>query len=96
MRDVQTIEAIRMRLLALVLALALTWYLMNPAPGSVRRVRRGEARPDEKRREARPPSALLNELKATDAVVDESARDCPSYTDAGVEHLDWPDVIDVR
>jgi hypothetical protein len=54
MRRERVKQSFKLRLLALVLALALLWYSLNPAPGRVERVKRDEEVPDGKKREAEP------------------------------------------
>jgi hypothetical protein len=71
-------QTLRLKLLALVLALALTWYALNPAPGPVRRgVREGEE-PDAERREGRSPAAR--------GPAPPPSREEP-------EELEWPEYI---
>lgn len=62
MRGRPNTRTIRLRLLALVLALVLAWYAMNPVPGSTRRVRHDEGQPDEKHREAKSPPRWFTAL----------------------------------
>lgn len=88
---------IRLRLLALVLAAALGWYAVNPAPGPVRRVRRDDEQPDEKRREARRPP--LN--RAPSGNVPDVFRLTPGLAASAsasedVDDLEWPEVIGVE
>jgi hypothetical protein len=94
MREERFRRAIRLRLLAFVLALALTWYTLNPAPGPVVRVRRDEGRPDEKRREVKPAFGGDCELAQTGAGVSESPVNlCARREEVG--ELEWPEVIDI-
>ncbi|HVF55173.1 MAG TPA: hypothetical protein VM934_03430 [Pyrinomonadaceae bacterium] len=97
MREERFKQTIRVQLLSLVLALALTWYAMNPAPGPVRRARRDEEIPDEERRMTKPPAAFIHklELMEADAVKSAVASHC-SETEVNIEDLEWPEVIDVR
>ena len=94
-RDERVRQALRLKLLALVLALALTWYALNPAPGPVRRHVRGGGEPDAKRREGKspgvcPPSPVLwpePSMFGSDTPASVSpSRDEP-------EELDWPEYI---
>ncbi len=89
MRERQAKELIKLRLLALVLALALTWYSLNPAPGSMPRAERDDGQPDEKRHEKRSRASAGYDLGG--AFVLKSAVD-PAGDD--VEDLEWPEVID--
>ena len=92
MRKEQFIHQIR--LMALALALALTWCAMNPAP--VQRVRRGEGQPDEKRREAKSPPGANFEQTPPQATAMKSVPD--SFSSAGLDgdDFEWPEVIGVR
>jgi hypothetical protein len=87
-------KAIRLRLLALVLALALTWYAVNPAPGPVRWVGKGgEDEPPENRREAE--SASASSLDPTRRVMGmtRAAASRPADAEGGAGELDWPEFI---
>lgn len=86
-------QAIRLRLLALVLALALTWYAMNPAPTPVRRVKGNGEPPGEKRREAQPPVIASHDLTEA-GLTKSSASLFPSDVERNTEELDWPELID--
>lgn len=89
------ILVIRLRLLALVLALALTWYAVNPAPGPVRRVKRDEGPPGEKRREAGSRLGMSSEVLLAEAVMNSAAGPLPSDTERDIDDLEWPEVIGV-
>ena len=87
-------QAIKLRLLAFVLALALTWYAMNPAPGPVHRGTRDEGQPDENRREVKPPFGANRHLAGTEAGVGGAPINSQeAYTEAPGE-LEWPEFID--
>jgi hypothetical protein len=101
MRERQAGEIIKLHMLALVLALVLTWYALNPAPGSMQRLERDEETPEEKRREKKSsPSMSLEsmslesmspELRGSDDVMRKST------VNRGIEDIDdleWPEVID--
>jgi len=94
MRKEQFIYQIKLKLMALVLALALAWYAMNPAP--VQRVRRGEEQPDEKRREAKSPPGGNFEQATTQATAMKSVSDSFSSAGLDVDDFEWPEVIGVR
>jgi hypothetical protein len=89
-------QAIRLRLLALVLALALTWYVTNPAPAPVRWVKRDEETPDEERRVTNSPAGAgyRIELTGTDAMMP-TVSSSASAPEADIEDLEWPEVIGV-
>lgn len=87
-------QAIRLRLLALVLALALTWYAHNPVPGPIRRVRKGgEDETPENRREAE--SAPASSLGSTGAGMRRAAINWPADAEDEAGELDWPEFIDL-
>lgn len=92
MRERQTREMIKLRLLALVLALVLTWYAMNPAPGPLPSMERDEGQPDEKRQEKRSPASLGYDLSGAATVMRQSAVN-PAVED--IDDLEWPEVIDL-
>jgi hypothetical protein len=81
-------------LLALVLALALTWYALNPAPAPVRRRKHEGERPDEERIDDRVKASVSYSAAGS------RARPSLSYAAASVEEdddepLDWPEIINV-
>ena len=97
MREVRGVRTLRLRLLALVLALALTWYALNPAPGHVRRVKRDEETPDEERRVAGSPAGVGHEPGLAGAAAIRSAvRASSSDAEESIDDLKWPEVIDVK
>jgi hypothetical protein len=85
----------RLRLLALVLYLALTWYALNPAPGPVQRVERDEGQSDEKRRTAQFPLDMRCALARLHVDAMASAEDPASSVVVSIDDLEWPEVIDV-
>jgi hypothetical protein len=90
----QVVHLLKLRLLALVLALALTWYALNPAPGPVRHnSRRPDDEPDELRREEK--SRLGGAVSADAGLGRTSLRQnpaAPSVADE-VAELDWPEYL---
>ena len=97
MKEGQPIQAVRLKLLALVLALALSWYAMNPAPSPVRRVKRDEEAWNKERHQVKLTSRMGYELLRPEADRVESAADLFSSVAAfDVEDLEWPEVIDLR
>lgn len=85
-------QELRLRLLALVLALALTWYAVNPAPGPVRRgVRRDDEPPEGERREAK----RAGRGAASGVAVMAERRPAPKPDETDADELDWPEFIDV-
>lgn len=93
MREERFRQAIRLRLLAFVLALALTWYAMNPAPGPIYRGTRDEGQPDENRREVKPTFGANCRLAVTEAGVGGSHVNSQACAE-GPGELEWPEFID--
>lgn len=88
-------QAVRMQLLALVLALALTWYALNPAPGPMRGDTRETEPPDENRREAKTAGGeKVYTARSGTGVRVWSVN--PSSHAEEVDQLEWPEVIDIR
>lgn len=89
-----TKRSLQLRLLAIVLALALAWFIINPAPGPIRRERK-----------ATPPDADKHQCQAEAEVAPLSSsafswlRRATSSTtpvDAkGDEPFDWPEFIEL-
>lgn len=94
MREARNKWTMRLRLLALMLAFALTWYAVNPAPGPIRHRRRHGKRPDEKRREAKPSAGIAFSVAGVGRDSPAKARSPPSESGAeDVDDLDWPEYI---
>jgi hypothetical protein len=90
-------QVVRLRLLALVLALALTWYALNPAPSPARRVRKGrEDEPPENRRGAESASAPSLSQTRTRVGMRSTAANRPARAEGEAGELDWPEFIDLR
>lgn len=85
-----------MRLLALVLALALIWYAMNPAPGPVRSAERAEQPPDEEWRETKTPAPASYGLGLT-GEGSTQPYELPVTVGEGdsTDDLEWPELIDL-
>jgi hypothetical protein len=88
----QTPQTLKLRLLALVLALALVWYSLNPAPRSVIRKKREAEPPDEKKRNVEPQSMLTIPLIAF-RHSGERIEPLPSIA-ADEDDFEWPEFID--
>jgi len=84
-------QVINLQLLALVLALALTWYAMNPTARSQCPAKRSEEHPDEKRREEKSPMRIGYNLDVIEAFAMKQAVDPAAVKD--IEDLEWPEVI---
>jgi hypothetical protein len=88
MRRVQTLK---LRMLAVVLALALLWFSLNPAPRPIIRKKREAEPPDEKKRTIEPRS-----MAATLPIVlkphGEIVQPFPLPDDE--DEFEWPEFID--
>jgi hypothetical protein len=91
MREDRLRQEIRLRLLALMLALALTWYAINPAPGPARRVNKNEAPPDQKRHEVKPVVKNIGAWSATAPVM---MRPTVHPVAGNIDDLEWPEIIE--
>ena len=92
MRRKQNTQIFKLRLLAVVLALAILWYTLNPAPRPVLRKKREAETPDEKKRTIEPrsmPATLPVVLKPTG----EMAEPFP-LPDEDEDEFEWPEFID--
>jgi hypothetical protein len=85
----RTKQTLKLRLLALVLALALVWYSLNPAPRPVVRKKRKEEPLDEKKQEVKPRS-----MPATLPVAYSSTVEPSQPADDGEDDFEWPEFID--
>ena len=93
MRQERIEQTIKLQLLAFVLALAILWYSLNPAPASIARIKREDEVPEEKKREAEPRiqgTALWPLMLATPQA---DLADKP-FSDQDEDNFDWPDLID--
>lgn len=92
MRRIQTKQTLKLRLLAFVLALALVWYSLNPAPGPTIRKKREPELPEEKKRKAEPQSmpATLSLSFRLSAEITEPLRSAGEDED----DFEWPEFID--
>lgn len=95
MREERIRQALRMQLLALVLALALTWYALNPAPGPAWTDRPDAEPPDENRREARNAFGAHRHPAWSEFGVGRLPVSPPSRAEEAWE-LEWPEVIDIE
>lgn len=88
----RTKRSLKLRLLAIVLALALAWFIINPAPGPIRRERK-----------ATPPDANKLQAKAEAASLSSSAHssrrraiaNTAAVATVGDELFDWPEFIEL-
>jgi hypothetical protein len=92
MSRVQSKQTLKLRLLALVLALALIWYGLNPAPSFLIRRKRDDEPPDEKKQKVEPQS-MPAILPTAFRQVREISEPLPSL-DEGEDDFEWPEFID--
>ena len=93
MRRGQTRQTFKLRLLAFVLAFAILWYILNPAPRPIARIKREEKPPDEKKREAEPQL----QREACLPIVFRPLRAGSGNQTLPIQdedEFDWPDLID--
>lgn len=86
-------RAVRLRLLALVLAFVLTWYALNPAPGIVRTRGRETEPPDENRCAAKNALRASQRPEGIEAGVRVPSLN-PSSRAEDADELEWPEIID--
>jgi hypothetical protein len=92
-RKKETGQTLRLQLLALVLALLLVWYTVNPAPGPVIRQMLQDDAPDEKKREAEPQLQRGAILTGIIGRVGAEFEDLSSPVE-DVDDFEWPEFID--
>jgi hypothetical protein len=93
MRRERVKQSFRLRLLALVLALLLLWYSLNPAPGRVERIKRDDEVPDGKKREAEP--SLQGGAVFPGLLAMPGARPWDeALSNRDDDDFDWPEFID--
>ncbi|MDT4953724.1 MAG: hypothetical protein QOJ02_1862 [Acidobacteriota bacterium] len=92
MSRVQTKQTLKLRLLALVLALALIWYSLNPVSTPIVRRKRDDELPDEKKRNVEPHTMPANLLRAF-RPPKETAKALPSLNE-DEDDFEWPEFID--
>ncbi len=96
MRQVRTVSGMRLRLLALVLALALLWYAVNPAPGPVCSVKETKEPPDEERRGTKTPAPAGYGLGLVEECSTHPYEPPASGGEVGsADDLEWPELIDL-
>lgn len=94
MSRVQTKQTLKLRLLAVVLALALIWYSLNPTPRVSTRTKRGDELPDEKKREAEPRLQRAGSLPLSFGTMGAGLGAIPSPNQDEEDDFDWPEFID--
>ena len=94
MRRVQTKQTLTLRLLAFVMALALLWYSLNPAPRPMVRKKKEAEPPEEKKRNAESHSmpTIRAPLAFKPSIEDEETLSLPDNDDD--DDFEWPEFID--
>jgi hypothetical protein len=93
MRRAQTKQAFKIRVLALVLALALIWYSLNPVPRPVSHCKREDDPPDEKKRNVEPQSMAAT-LPLGFSLMEARAEPLTSRDAGDDADFQWPEFID--
>lgn len=92
MRRAQTKQTLKIRLLAFVLARAIIWYSLNPAPRPIIRKKREAEPPEEKKRNVKPRSLPIT-FPIAFRPMGGIAEPLPStYKDE--DDFEWPEFID--
>lgn len=94
MRREPTKQTFKLRLLAFVLALAIVWYSLNPAPRASSRIKRENELPDEKKREAEPRLQRAAIMPLSFGALSAGLGATPSTQLAEDDDFDWPEFID--
>jgi hypothetical protein len=88
----QTKQTLKLRLLALILAVALIWYSLNPVPGHIIRRKQEDELPDDKKRKVEP-QAMPATLTLAFRPFGEIAESLPSANE-DEDDFEWPEFID--
>lgn len=98
LRGERTKQGLRLRLLALILAFALSWYSINPAPATIIRTRREDDQTDDKKRRAAPETRRAPLSLQLYSLRPWEKRDAPHSSSQSsledVDDFDWPEFID--
>lgn len=89
----ETKPRFKLWLLALALSLALTWYVINPAPGPIRHQKRGDHKPDAARRPARAQTGGASHRIGVGPGPQIIAA--PSSAAADEDLPEWPEYIEL-
>jgi len=93
MRRERTRQTLKLQMLALVLALALLWYSINPAPSPVKRYVPDDELPDQKRRELEPQLQRADALSTAFKTFEMAGRGTPASNE-DEDDFEWPEFID--
>jgi hypothetical protein len=91
MNRAQAKQPIKLRLLAVVLALALIWYSLNPVPTPIIHRKRDDVPPDEKKRSVEPQRLPMT-LPVAFKSIGEIAEPLP-FHDEDEDDFEWPEFI---
>jgi hypothetical protein len=92
MRRAQTTQTLKLRLLALVLALALVWYSLNPTPRVVIR-RKPKAEPSDEKEQNTEPRTMPGTFSIAGKMAEVMATPLPPQSESG-DDFEWPEYID--
>jgi hypothetical protein len=87
-------QRFKLHLLALILALALAWYSINPTPGNITRRKREDDQPDAKKREVEPALSRTPLALQLYRPRRPEAFDASPSSDEETDDFDWPEFID--
>ena len=93
MREHQLKQAFKLRLLTVVLALALTWYAINPAPGPVRRIKPEDDQPDARKPDSRSRTSAAPLFLDEHGAQRLAASDALPTPSEEIDDRDWPEFI---
>lgn len=93
MSSVQNKQRVKPHVLAFVLAMALLWYSLNPAPGPLTRSKREDELPDEKKRAAEPVSQRPTILPLTLGTL-RTQLETVAAPPQDEDDFEWPEYLD--
>lgn len=94
MRRERNRQTFKLHMLALVLALALLWYSINPAPSPITRYKPKAEPPDEKRRELEPQLQRADVSHTSSENFRMGRKGTTSPADEDEDDFEWPEFID--
>jgi hypothetical protein len=87
-------RTLKLRLLAFVLAMALVWYSLHPAPASGIQIKREDELPDNKKRKVEPQFQRAAILPSVFGVPGAGLGVTTSPAQDEEDDFDWPEFID--
>ncbi len=89
----ETKPGFKLWLLALALSVALTWYVIHPAPGPIRLHKRGDHTPDADRRQAQAQSGGTSRRFGIRPALQKMSA--PSSAAADEDLPEWPEYLEI-